>query len=50
MNRRLETNGVAYNSLILTFVSVLTTVIGIVVTKLLSVYFSLEEYLSLIHI
>lgn len=44
MNRRLGTNGVAFNSLILTFVSVLTSVIGIVVTKLLSVYFSLEEY------
>lgn len=37
-------NGVATNSFLLVFVHVITTLIGIVVTKLLSVHFSLEEY------
>lgn len=37
-------NGAASNSLLLTFVQVITTVLGIIVTKLLSVCFSLQEY------
>lgn len=37
-------NGAATNSLYLMFVSMITTIIGIVVSKLLSVNFSLEEY------
>ena len=37
-------NGAATNSLYLMFVSMITTVIGIVVSKLLSVNFTLEEY------
>ena len=36
-------NGAATNSLYLMFVSMITTIIGIVVSKLLSVNFSLEE-------
>lgn len=38
------TNGAAVDSLLLTFVNIVTAVVGIVVAKLLSVYFSLEEY------
>lgn len=37
-------NGAATNSLLLVFVTVITTVFGMVVTKLLSVNFSLNEY------
>lgn len=37
-------NGAATNSVLLMFVHMVTTVLGIVVTKLLSVHFSLEEY------
>lgn len=37
-------NGAATNSLLLTFVSVVTTLLGMVVAKLLSVNFSLQEY------
>lgn len=37
-------DGVAINSLLLTFVSVITTLLGMVVSKLLSVNFSLQEY------
>ncbi len=37
-------NGLAQNSIILTFVSMLTTLLGIVVSKLLAVNFSLEDY------
>lgn len=37
-------NGVATNSVLLTFVQVITTLLGLIVTKLLSVNFSLEEY------
>ncbi len=37
-------NGAATNSIMLTFVHVITTMLGIVVTKLLSVHFSLQEY------
>lgn len=37
-------NGAATNSIMLTFVQIITTVLGFVVTKLLSVCFSLQEY------
>lgn len=37
-------NGAATNSVLLTFVQVITTLLGLIVTKLLSVNFSLEEY------
>lgn len=37
-------NGAATNSILLMFVSVVTTVISLAITKLLSVYFSLQEY------
>ena len=37
-------NGVAANSMLLTFVHVITAVLGIAATKLLSVHFSLQEY------
>ena len=43
-NRLKLSNGAATNSLLLTFVHVITVILGIVVTKLLSVHFSLEEY------
>lgn len=39
-----RSNGAATNSIILTFVQVITTVLGLIVTKLLSVNFSLQEY------
>ena len=39
-----NSNGAATNSFILTFVHLVTTVLGLIVTKLLSVHFSLEEY------
>lgn len=38
------TGGAAVDSILLTFVNVVTAIVGIVVAKLLSVYFSLEEY------
>ena len=44
MKIRKLSNGAATNSLLLTFVQVITTILGIVVTKLMSVNFSLEEY------
>ena len=37
-------NGAASNSLLLVFVNIVTTVFGMIVTKLLSVHFSLVEY------
>lgn len=37
-------NGAATNSVLLTFVQVITTLLGLIVTKLLSVNFTLEEY------
>lgn len=37
-------NGAAADSMILTFIRVVTTVVGLVVTKILSVHFSLAEY------
>lgn len=37
-------NGVAADSIILTFIRVVTTVVGLVVSKILSVSFSLSEY------
>lgn len=37
-------NGAATNSILLTFVQVITTVLGLIVTKLLSVHFSLQDY------
>ena len=39
-----SSNGAATNSIMLTFVQVVTTILGMVVTKLLSVHFSLHEY------
>lgn len=39
-----RSNGAATNSIMLTFVQVITTVLGLAVTKLLSVHFSLQEY------
>ena len=43
--RRLKIgNGAATNSIMLTFVRVITTILGFIVTKLLSVHFSLQEY------
>ena len=44
MERKQRRSGAALNSLLLTLVQVVTTVLGIIVTKLLSVHFSLEEY------
>lgn len=44
MERKQRKSGAALNSLLLTLVQVVTTVLGIIVTKLLSVHFSLEEY------
>lgn len=44
MRIRKISNGAATNSLLLTFVQVITTILGIVVTKLMSVNFSLQEY------
>ena len=37
-------NGAATNSMLLVFVNVITTLIGMIITKLLSVHFSLSEY------
>lgn len=37
-------NGAATNSMLLMMVQIITTLLGLIVTKLLSVYFSLEEY------
>lgn len=39
-----QSNGAATNSIMLTFVQIITTVLGLIVTKLLSVHFSLQEY------
>lgn len=39
-----RSNGAATNSIILTFVQAITTMLGLIVTKLLSVNFSLQEY------
>ena len=44
VDRLRNSNGAATNSIMLTFVHVISTVLGIVVTKLLSVNFSLHEY------
>lgn len=44
LRRIRKSNGAAINSILLTFVQVVTTVLGIIVTKLLSVNFSLREY------
>lgn len=43
-DRLRKSNGAATNSVMLTFVHVISTLLGIVVTKLLSVNFSLQEY------
>ena len=37
-------NGAAVDSIILTFIQVVTTAVGLVVSKILSVNFSLTEY------
>ena len=37
-------NGAATNSILLTFVQGITTVLGFIITKLLSVHFSLQDY------
>ena len=37
-------NGIATNSLLLMMVQVVTTALGLIITKLLSVYFSLKDY------
>lgn len=44
MNIKKVGDGVAINSLLLTFVSVVTTLLGMIVSKLLSVNFTLQEY------
>ena len=44
VDRLRKSNGAATNSIMLTFVHVISTLLGIVVTKLLSVNFSLQEY------
>lgn len=44
IDRLRRSNGAATNSIMLTFVQVITTVLGLIVTKLLSVHFSLQEY------
>ena len=44
IDRLRRSNGAATNSIMLTFVHVITTVLGLIVTKLLSVHFSLQEY------
>lgn len=44
IDRIRRSNGAATNSIMLTFVQVITTVLGLIVTKLLSVHFSLQEY------
>ena len=37
-------NGAAIDSILLTFVKVITALLGIIVTKLLSMHFTLHEY------
>ena len=44
IDRLRRSNGAATNSIMLTFVQVITTVLGLIVTKLLSVHFSLQDY------
>ena len=44
MGMKDKKGGAALNSMLLTLVQVVTTVLGIIVTKLLSVHFSLEDY------
>lgn len=44
INRFRGSNGAGTNSIMLAFVQAITTVLGLVVTKLLSVNFSLQEY------
>lgn len=44
VNRLRMSNGAATNSIMLTFVQVITTVLGLIITKLLSVHFSLQDY------
>lgn len=44
IDRLRRSNGAAINSIMLTFVQVITTVLGLIVTKLLSVHFSLQDY------
>ncbi len=44
VNKIKRSNGAATNSIMLTFVQVITTILGLIVTKLLSVHFSLQEY------
>lgn len=39
-----RSDGAATNSIMLTFVQIITTLLGLIVTKLLSVHFSLQEY------
>ena len=41
---KLGIKGAASDSILLTIVRVVTAILGLIVTKLLSVYFSLEEY------
>lgn len=43
-NRLKKSNGAATNSLMLTFTHAISTLLGMIVTKLLSVNFSLQEY------
>ena len=42
--RKINVHGAATDSILLTFVRVITAALGIIVTKLLSVHFSLHEY------
>ena len=44
IDRIKRSKGAATNSIMLTFVHVITTVFGLIVTKLLSVHFSLQDY------
>jgi membrane protein len=44
MEKKVKKSGAALNSMLLTLVQIITIVLGIIVTKLLSVYFSLEDY------
>ena len=44
LNRIRKNNGAATNSIMLTFVQIITTLLGLIVTKILSVHFTLQEY------
>lgn len=44
LKRLSMSNGAATNSILLTFVQGITTVLGFIITKLLSVHFSLQDY------